>query len=162
MYVFLSTHRKLITPITEANTEGIKTRQDLFPIWLSHTHTHIHTETRTHACRHTPRHLYTHKRRHYLEAMDHVNGILSTLWECGRCFSAWLRRLSSGTVCTTNSIYFIFRDGDGRLERVNISVCLSACLCVSYGVCVCDVGNKITFSNLICLWAQKDNMDFSK
>ena len=104
-----------------ANRKGIKTREESFS-WRSVSHPHISTYTLTH------RHLQTHKGRHYLEAMDHVNGILSTLRECGRCFSAWLRRLSSGTVCTTNSIYFIFRDEDGRLERLNISVCLYVCV----------------------------------
>ncbi len=132
------------TPITVANRNGIKTREESFPVGASLIHTHTHT----HAHTHTHRHLQTHKGRHYLEAMDHVNGILSTLWECGRCFSAWLRRLSSGTVCTTNSIYFIFRDEDGRLERVNISVCLSVCLCASCGVCVrCGKYNTIQIKN---------------
>lgn len=117
---FLPTHWNFTT-ITVANRKGIKTREESHS-WRSVSHPHISTYTLTH------RHLQTHKGRHYLEAMDHVNGILSTLRECGRCFSAWLRRLSSGTVCTTNSIYFIFRDEDGRLERLNISVCLYVCV----------------------------------
>lgn len=90
---FFNVIRRNLTVIKEANKKDIKTREDFF--WLTVTHTCTH------------RHLQTHKGRHYLEAMDHVNGILSTLWECGRCFSAWLRRLSSGTVCITNSIYSI-------------------------------------------------------
>lgn len=113
LFVFPPPSKKLYTH--NSGSKGIKTRRKSFPVWVKHTH----------------RRLQTHKRRHYLGAMDHVNGILSTLWECGRCFSAWLGRLSTGTVCTTDSIYFIFRDEGGRLLRVDISVCLPVYLCAS-------------------------------
>lgn len=92
----------------------------------------------THNLKHT-------EKGHYLEAMDHVDGILSTLWECGRCFSAWLRCLSSETVCTTNSIYFTFRDEAGASE---------------------DQGGfweiKPLFPNLIYFWSQRKHVNTMK
>lgn len=115
-------------------------------------HTRTHSHARQNLQRNTSK---ATKGRHYLEAMDHVNGILSTLRECGRCFSAWLRRLSSGTVCTTNSIYFIFRDEDGRLQRVNILVCfIHLFLCKLRGS-MRSVGNKTALPNLVCLGIQR-------